>query len=82
MRSSAHALAVGLGAGGDVDFLELGQDQPDGAERRHVAGAHGVLHRLVQLSRSMSVSRWIEGRKLIARPAVGKANKLLKRLIN
>jgi hypothetical protein len=33
-------------------------------------------------SRSMSLSRSVEGRKLIARPAVGKANKLLKRLIN
>jgi hypothetical protein len=30
----------------------------------------------------MSLSRWIEGRKLIARSAVGKANKLLKKLIN
>ena len=44
-----HTLAAGLRAGRDIDFLELGQDQANGAKRRGVAGAHGGLHRLVQL---------------------------------
>ena len=78
-----HALAAGLGAGGDVDFLELGQDQPDGAERR--------LSRARMASFIASFSLFAqhdlcpdgsEERKLIASGAVGKANKLLKKLVN